>query len=95
MRTVLNIALQRRSVEPSDTGMCPLHAEGANIHAPNKRKFDYVSISRYIYRDRKTAKIDELTAKIGAAIERLQEYRSALITAAVTGKIDVREKAVL
>ena len=25
------------------------------------------------------------------AIERLQEYRTALITAAVTGKIDVRE----
>ncbi len=45
--------------------------------------------------DRKTAKIDELTAKIGAAIERLQEYRSALITAAVTGKIDVREEAAL
>ena len=45
--------------------------------------------------DHKTAKIDELTTKIGAAIERLQEYRSALITAAVTGKIDVREKVVL
>ena len=45
--------------------------------------------------DRKIAKIDELTAKIGAAIERLQEYRSALITAAVTGKIDVREEAAL
>ena len=29
--------------------------------------------------------------KIETAIERLQEYRSALITAAVTGKIDVRE----
>jgi len=26
-----------------------------------------------------------------AAMERLQEYRTALITAAVTGKIDVRE----
>ena len=45
--------------------------------------------------DHKTAKIDELTTKIGAAIERLQEYRSALITAAVTGKIDVREEAAL
>jgi type I restriction enzyme S subunit len=29
--------------------------------------------------------------KIEAAIEKLQEYRAALITAAVTGKIDVRE----
>ena len=43
--------------------------------------------------DHKTDKIDELTTKIGAAIERLQEYRSALITAAVIGKIDVREEA--
>ena len=45
--------------------------------------------------DHKTAKINELTTKIGAAIERLQEYRSALITAAVTGKIDVREEVAL
>ncbi len=41
--------------------------------------------------DRETAKIDALVAKIEQAIERLQEYRTALITAAVTGKIDVRQ----
>ena len=41
--------------------------------------------------DRETAKIDRLETKVAAAMERLQEYRSALITAAVTGKIDVRE----
>ena len=40
--------------------------------------------------DRQTEKIDTLMTKIETAIERLQEYRSALITAAVTGKIDVR-----
>lgn len=40
--------------------------------------------------DRETAKIDEMVAKVEIAIERLQEYRIALITAAVTGKIDVR-----
>ena len=28
-----------------------------------------------------------------AAVERLQEYRTALITAAVTGKIDVRAQS--
>lgn len=43
------------------------------------------------YLDRETAKIDQLSEKIAAAIARLQEYRTALITAAVTGKIDVRE----
>ncbi|MDT4332003.1 restriction endonuclease subunit S [Methylomonas sp. MS20] len=42
------------------------------------------------YLDRETAKIDRLVAKVETAITRLQEYRSALITAAVTGKIDVR-----
>ena len=41
--------------------------------------------------DRETAKIDSLIAKVEQAIERLQEYRTALITAAVTGKIDVRQ----
>jgi type I restriction enzyme S subunit len=40
--------------------------------------------------DRETAKIDAMVAKVETAIERLQEYRTALITAAVTGKIDVR-----
>ena len=40
--------------------------------------------------DRETAKIDSVAAKTEAAIERLHEYRTALITAAVTGKIDIR-----
>jgi type I restriction enzyme S subunit len=40
--------------------------------------------------DRETAKIDKMTAKVEIVIARLQEYRIALITAAVTGKIDVR-----
>ena len=40
--------------------------------------------------DRETAKIDELTVEARYAIELLQERRTALISAAVTGKIDVR-----
>jgi type I restriction enzyme S subunit len=42
------------------------------------------------YLDRETARIDSLIGRINQAIEKLQEYRSALITAAVTGKIDLR-----
>jgi type I restriction enzyme S subunit len=38
-----------------------------------------------------TAKLDRMIEKVEAAIERLQEYRTALITAAVTGKIDLRK----
>jgi type I restriction enzyme S subunit len=37
-----------------------------------------------------TAKIDALIEKSKKAIDLLQERRSALISAAVTGKIDVR-----
>ena len=44
------------------------------------------------YLDRETSKMDRMVEKVEAAIERLQEYRAALITAAVTGKIDVRTK---
>jgi type I restriction enzyme, S subunit len=40
--------------------------------------------------DRDTAKLDELIREAETAIALLQERRSALITAAVTGKIDVR-----
>lgn len=40
--------------------------------------------------DRETTKINELIAEAQRAIELLKERRTALITAAVTGKIDVR-----
>ncbi len=40
--------------------------------------------------DRETAKLDALIAKVREGIEKLKEYRTALISAAVTGKIDVR-----
>ncbi len=42
------------------------------------------------YLDHETANLDRMMLKVDAVIERLQEYRTALITAAVTGKIDVR-----
>ena len=44
--------------------------------------------------DRETAGIDVLFAKVTAAIEYLREYRTALISAVVTGRIDVRQAAV-
>ena len=43
--------------------------------------------------DQETAMIDGMVSKVETAIKRLQEYRIALITAAVTGKVDVREAA--
>jgi type I restriction enzyme, S subunit len=50
---------------------------------------EQVAIAAYL--DDETAKLDALAAKVKEAIERLQEYRTALISAAVTGKIDVRD----
>ena len=43
--------------------------------------------------DAETAKMDRLIMKAEDAISRLAEYRQALITSAVTGKIDVRAEA--
>lgn len=42
------------------------------------------------YLDRKTVEIDQLMVLVDEAISRLTEHRQALITSAVTGKIDVR-----
>ena len=44
-----------------------------------------------IYYVRKLRKIDILIEKSNKSIELLKEKRTALISAAVTGKIDVRE----
>jgi restriction endonuclease S subunit len=41
-----------------------------------------------------TAQIDALIVKVREGIEKLKEYRTSLISAAVTGKIDVREDVV-
>ena len=49
---------------------------------------EQITISDFI--DRETEKIDDLIANIETSIERLREYRSAIIDAAVTGKIDAR-----
>ena len=45
--------------------------------------------------DRETHKLDELVTQAASTIDLLQERRTALISAAVTGKIDVRHLAVV
>ena len=45
------------------------------------------------YLDQETAHLDDLKAKIETLLARLGEYRAALISAAVTGKMDVRRPA--
>ena len=60
-----------------------------NFHVPLFPLPEQQAIADFL--DRETAKIDTLSLKIQTAIERLKEYHTALISAAVTGKIDVRE----
>lgn len=58
------------------------------ILLPKPSMDEQVSISNYL--DTETAKLDDLTTEAQHTIELLKERRSALISAAVTGKIDVR-----
>ena len=46
-----------------------------------------------VYLDRETARMDGIAQAIRAQIGTVREYRQALISAAVTGKIDVRGEA--
>ena len=62
-----------------------------NLPFPLPGLDDQVEITRWT--DRETAKIDALIAKVHQAIDHLKEFRTALISAAVTGKIDVRGEA--
>lgn len=62
-----------------------------NVKLPFPDIFEQTSIADFL--DIKTAKIDTLIAKARQAIELMKERRTALISAAVTGKIDVRGMA--
>ena len=46
-----------------------------------------------VFLDQETARLDRLLGKVQQAIDRLNELRTALISAAVTGRIDVRKEA--
>ena len=77
------------------------YAEGASSSMQNIAKEDFLSIDLTVppiyeqtqianFLDRETSKIDVLIEKSRIAVDLLQERRTALISAAVTGKIDVR-----
>lgn len=43
--------------------------------------------------DEDLSRMDATISKVTTAVERLQEFRSALVTAAVTGSVDVRRES--
>lgn len=51
---------------------------------------EQVEIAKFL--DREISNIDKIINKLNQQITIIQEYRQALITAAVTGQINVREK---
>jgi len=63
----------------------------ASIRIPFPPEDEAVRIGEHI--ESQTSKIDELIARTERSIDLLREKRAALITAAVTGKIDVRNAA--
>jgi type I restriction enzyme S subunit len=62
-----------------------------NVELPFPPLAEQTRIAAFL--DHETGRIDTLIAKTEKAIELAQEHRSALVSAAVTGKIDVREAA--
>ena len=69
------------TVESIDTGRL-LNGRLALPDLPTQKAIAY-------FLDRETARIDALITKIRKTIDSLREFRSALITAAITGQIDV------
>jgi type I restriction enzyme, S subunit len=67
--------VDRNDIHPTPTAVPPLPEQ--------------VAIAEFL--DREIAQLDNLSVQVEKAIDRLQEYRAALINAAVTGKIDVRK----
>ncbi len=88
------------------TGIAPVFVSLADESAHGTRKLESEVIARVCvgipprseqiaiadFIQRETTRLDVMVEKVKTAIERLQEYRAALITAALTGKIDVREQ---
>jgi type I restriction enzyme S subunit len=92
------VAYELKSLEPVLQGIAP----NTTLPIIDQQKIGYLpailppleeqdAIIRFI--EGELAKIDALVSKIREGIEPLREYRTALISAAVTGKIDVHEEA--
>lgn len=61
-----------------------------NLEIPIPPFDEQTAIANYV--DQRTAEIDQTVTRTEVQIERLREYRTALISAVVTGKVDVREE---
>lgn len=84
------VAIDQFEARKQGSGLKHLHLEEiANISITLPPLQEQKTIVDYI--EEKIGKLDELFGKVEEAIELLKERRTALISAAVTGKIDVRQ----
>jgi len=83
--SLLCIELDEESMDSAVPGLSRQYAYKKDLALPPLK--EQRAIAAFL--DSQTECIDALSGQVEAAIERLQEYRTALITAAVTGKIDV------
>jgi type I restriction enzyme S subunit len=87
-RFVAEINRFSQGVWKSRLGLYP--EEFLQIRIPYPPDLEQAAIALFL--DREAARIDELVSKVQGSIETLREYRTALVSAAVTGKIDVRQE---
>ena len=88
---VLNSEMGIRQKRYFGRGDIIVHISSSNLKqliVPTPPPFEQQSIANYL--NKETARIDTLIEKIKKSISLLREYRTAIISAAVTGKIDVR-----
>ena len=79
--------LRTRATGSTALGIKASQLKSSLIAVPSMREQD--EIARTVRSE--SEGVDVLIAKIREAIDHLREFRTALISAAVTGKIDVRE----
>jgi type I restriction enzyme S subunit len=78
-------------LEADRVAMPKINRETLNeLRLPTPPIAEQLAIADYL--DKESANLDRVVVKVEEAVERHQEYRRALITAAVTGKIDVRSQ---
>ncbi len=96
IKWTLQSVATREQLELMMTGSCqpnfgPSHL--ANVLVAIPPVDEQSEIAQYL--DEKTQGFSDLKLRVLSGIQRLQEYRSALISAAVTGQIDVCEEVLL
>ena len=81
--------LQTRATGSTAVGIKASHLKASLIATPPIAEQNQITE----FLDRETTEVDAMVAKVRAAIDHLKELRIALISAVVTGKIDVRDYA--